>query len=629
MTTAARVPALSRLARTALAYAADFRWAVVPLHTPTATGADLSAIRCSCGKNCGKSCGKHPRTERGLSDASVDLDVIAEWWTRWPTANVGIVTGARSNLVVIDLDGPDADALFTKRFGAPPTTMALTSRGRHLYFRHPGRPIANSAGALGEGIDVRGDGGYVVAPPSVHYTGHLYAWDREAGFGPRDCAPAELSPALLEALTTAPKTLAPGGTAAGIPLLEHVPEGRRNATLAQYAGRLLAKHHPVAEVFELVLALNTEKCHPPLDRDEVWQIVQSIAGREARKPARVTQTGEVLRIERRDEGRSPAPEDEEPKEPTPAELAECQVGDAVTRGRLDLSRAPRWTWTDLDRLVGPMLPGDLIVVGALTGNGKTSFLLSQLDAMVSAHVPTLYLPLEVDPANARRQWAAWKLGLDWTHVARNEWAMLPEGAQEAHEAMLHELAKGGVAHFPPDRRVTLPKLVQWVRWGVREFGVQMVMLDHFHRMEFGTAGQNYRVAVTEAVRAVKDVAREHGVALIAASQLNHKNSLDLDRYFPPTLDRLKESSGLSEEADSVLMLSRRLRRAVSLEEQRAIKAGLKSEREFEAPNTMTVTCRKLRLDDSARDRAALLHVDNGRVMNRAHSWVIDRSEEAL
>lgn len=121
---------------------------------------------------------------------------IREWWARWPTANVGIVTGAVSGLVVIDIDGEkgaeSAKALpGAKNVKAP---VVETGRGTHVYCRHPGGSVPNSAGNL-PGIDVRGDGGYVVAPPSVHPNGQEYAFME--GFG-LDNAPAD--PALLAPL---------------------------------------------------------------------------------------------------------------------------------------------------------------------------------------------------------------------------------------------------------------------------------------------------------------------------------------------------------------------------------------------------------------------------------------------
>lgn len=300
--------------------------------------------------------------------------------------------------------------------------------------------------------------------------------------------------------------------------------------------------------------------------------------------------------------------------PAPAELAADQIERAIQRGREDRGGAPPWAWATCRDTFGPMLPGELIIVGAIYGNGKTSFLFSQMDHFARQGVGTLYLPLEVEPEDIRRRWAAWKLGLDPVAVARNEWHRLPSGSREAHEEAIIEQGRDPRIQFTRDRRVTLGTLARWVRWGVEKAGVGCVMIDHIHRMDFGQSSGNYRVQVSEAIRAVKDIAVRHQIPILAAAQLNHHDGDALDRYHPPSLRRLKESSALGEEADVVLMLSRRLKGLVSKADLVALKAGFRSDRDFAMPNTMAVTCRKHRLaDEIAGDRTVLLHVEKGRV----------------
>jgi hypothetical protein len=106
---------------------------------------------------------------------------VQGWFSEWPTAGVGIVTGSISGLVVIDIDvrhgGDVALARLEQEHGHLPATLECCTGGGgcHLYFAHPGGLIRNKVG-LGPGIDLRGDGGYVVAPPSLHASGRRYAW---------------------------------------------------------------------------------------------------------------------------------------------------------------------------------------------------------------------------------------------------------------------------------------------------------------------------------------------------------------------------------------------------------------------------------------------------------------------
>ena len=160
----------------ALRYAEEGR-PVFPCHTPTPSG-------CSCCRPDCASPGKHPRTRQGLSDATTDVGRIEAWWRQWPDANVGVVTGQPSGLVVIDIDprhgGVDSMRSLLNEHGPLPAgpRVRTGSGGWHLFFRSPEAQVRNSVNRVGEGIDVRADGGYVIAPPSLHAAGGRYVWTK-------------------------------------------------------------------------------------------------------------------------------------------------------------------------------------------------------------------------------------------------------------------------------------------------------------------------------------------------------------------------------------------------------------------------------------------------------------------
>lgn len=150
----------------ALVYA-DMGWPVHPLYGITADG------QCACRKPDCKSVGKHPRLQDWPNKATCDKDAIIKWFIDWPESNLGIVTGAISRIVVLDVDGQDGEDSI-KSLNLPCTVQVKTRRGRHLYFIHPGGTVKNFVGRR-PGLDLRGDGGYVVAPPSKHAEGE-YEW---------------------------------------------------------------------------------------------------------------------------------------------------------------------------------------------------------------------------------------------------------------------------------------------------------------------------------------------------------------------------------------------------------------------------------------------------------------------
>ncbi|MEI2299180.1 bifunctional DNA primase/polymerase [Ensifer sp. MJa1] len=132
---------------------------------------------------------KTPLVGGGFRAATTDEATIRAWWAKWPMAMIGLPTGEPSGLIVIDIDmkgeidGEKSwNDLMVKHRAAPPITREIhtPSGGRHLTFRHPGNvKIRNSAGKLGLGLDVRGDGGYVIAPPSANADGGAYELFRD------------------------------------------------------------------------------------------------------------------------------------------------------------------------------------------------------------------------------------------------------------------------------------------------------------------------------------------------------------------------------------------------------------------------------------------------------------------
>ena len=223
--------------------------------------------------------GKEPACDTGLHAATTDVERINRWWRAVPDLNIGISTGIVSGVFVLDIDGEDGEGSLVKlesEHGTlPPTVEAITGKGRHCYFRTDKRKISNSVGQLGVGLDVRGDGGYVIAPPSIHPSGRPYAWSVDTT---RDFANA---PDWLLTMVTAAKG---GNNKAGKPLehwhtvlTEPIRNGQRNATLASICGKLV--HCGVRDailLYDLVQCVNIARCEQPLSPVEVETIVISV-----------------------------------------------------------------------------------------------------------------------------------------------------------------------------------------------------------------------------------------------------------------------------------------------------------------------------------------------------------------
>ncbi|MGB8509800.1 MAG: bifunctional DNA primase/polymerase, partial [Pyrinomonadaceae bacterium] len=150
--------------------------------------------RCSCQKTKAATCtspGKHPRITLWQDLATTDERMLKNWWKQWPDANPFIVTGEKSGLYVVDVDskggGDVALAELCERHSDAwlDTSAVRTGGGFHFYYQYPaGLDLRNTAGRLAEGIDTRGNGGYVVAPPSLHASGRRYEWMNEKAPAP-------------------------------------------------------------------------------------------------------------------------------------------------------------------------------------------------------------------------------------------------------------------------------------------------------------------------------------------------------------------------------------------------------------------------------------------------------------
>jgi hypothetical protein len=223
---------------------------------------------------------KTPLTTHGFYDASTDLVRIAQWWEVWPDASIGIATGAVSDLVVLDIDprhggNESYEELIRVHGELPETPEALTGGGgRHLYLAHPGLVVPNSAGKLGPGLDVRGDGGYVIAPPSPHPTGKRYEW--ELSSHPDDVPLAEIPTSILRILQQKPEKSTIDSS-----LPETITEGIRNETLFKMGCAMRARGFPVHAIFGALSAINEKQCQPPLSTVEVERLSASAGKYEA------------------------------------------------------------------------------------------------------------------------------------------------------------------------------------------------------------------------------------------------------------------------------------------------------------------------------------------------------------
>lgn len=312
--------------------------------------------------------------------------------------------------------------------------------------------------------------------------------------------------------------------------------------------------------------------------------------------------------------------------PTSYAIAAQQITEAQESLYDNTDDLPCWPWPDITSLCGKPLPGDLTVIGARPANGKSTFMLNLFDHLVTAGFPTLYIGAgsEGPPKDTRKQWAALRLGFPVDRVMENRWGELPEGARDhLFDEIQRQGAEHDVAHFADaGERLTPGVLGRAVDAFATCPAARYVLLDHIHRLRFG-ADKNPRLELAEATRWLRDRAARYAFSIIVAAQLHRAPSQHgaLRDLIPPSLNDLKETGTLEEDAVVVLLLHRVKRATVDQGDLAAVNRGERPISDILEPNCMAVRVGKHRRRGRVMDETAFLEVaETGRLNSRLPVW---------
>jgi len=227
---------------------------------------------------------KEPLIKDWPNRATTDEAIIRKWWSRHPDANIGIATGP-SGIIAIDVDvkkgaiGMESWRDILQKHGqalGETLTTETPTGGLHVIYRSNGLPVRNSAGKLAPGIDVRANGGYIIAPPSIHPNGGAYSWAMGCALDNIELLPF---PASLVKLLTEPtprKSQSVGDV---------IPQGQRNQTLASLGGTMRRGGLSESAILAALKDTNKERCRPPLPDAEVAAVAHSISRYEPKDTA--------------------------------------------------------------------------------------------------------------------------------------------------------------------------------------------------------------------------------------------------------------------------------------------------------------------------------------------------------
>lgn len=226
---------------------------MLPLHT-------IIQGKCSCGNLSCQSPGKHPRTRNGVKDATREPAQIEAWNRLYPQCNYGVATGHISGILVVDVDNLDLARSMIKEL--PRTFTVKTGKGFHLYYAYPNKPVPNRV-RIREHVDIRSDGGYVVAPGGRHVSGVMYEISDDIGL---EAFPSQLVTEIVS--FGKPDASYP-------PVSTHTyTQGARNDSLYRLGRSLRAKGASAESIRAALSAQNESVCNPPLSDTELAIIIK-------------------------------------------------------------------------------------------------------------------------------------------------------------------------------------------------------------------------------------------------------------------------------------------------------------------------------------------------------------------
>lgn len=477
-------------------------------------------------------------TPGGFYLATLNQEIIKDWLKRFPHANLAIATGEHSKLTVLDVDpkngGNESLLDLVATYGKLPDTIeCLTGGGgRHIYFEYPaGLTIQSGNSKLAPGLDIKANGGYVVAPPSIHPNGQAYAWEPSGKPSQTSLAPM---PAWLVELVSTPVKETAGDEPHKLadPLPAQITSGNRNETMTSLAGTMRRRGMNYDSILPAMLVENQQKCSPPLSADEINAIVKSVCRYAPAEPPRPAGP------------RSDIADDEGPN--VPLNSYELGVGFIELLSNLEGRSIPTFI-PPLDRAIVGMERQTLTVLAARPGMGKTT-LGWQIARNVAAHgMKVLFFSMEMSAVSLWAKAVCGSLGMRWLEIKRN-----PPPADELMVKLCDR------TNDLMDRYANLLLVddgmnsTDTIGESVKRQQPDLIVVDHLRLANDRQESEVRRLGFI--TKRLKDIGKAYNAAVLCLAQLNRATEGREDKR--PQLADLRDSGEIEENADNVWMIYR-------------------------------------------------------------------------
>ena len=442
---------------------------------------------CSCHRPDCSSKAKHPLVSNWINEATTEINKINGWWSKFPSANIGIATGAISGIIVLDVDGETGSESLKRlehEIGElPPTWTVATGHGRHLYFRYDGRIKTNRV-RFADGLDIRSDGGYVVAPPSVHATGAKYMWQGK-------CTIADIPDEWVDVINERKTEYRPES----LPII--FAEGQRNDSLFKLGASLKRKGLCYEAIEAALNAENQKRCQPPLTEYEVDII-----------------TRQVNKLEGNDGGylktQIETPIEEDPQFSNGAvDLFDIKDFDLASAEHIKTGLKA------LDRVIGGFYMGTFSIVTGYSSNGKTKFANKIIISAIAQNYKSWVFSGEFEAA-VYKYWLELSMADNKSvyKVPTDEdqpdiWKVKPDVQKQ-----IQKWYKSKLFIYGKEENNSADAIVDAMREAVVHKGVKLLIIDNLMTVNFNCKETEVNMRQTEFADTLRKFAINYNVAVV-------------------------------------------------------------------------------------------------------------------
>ena len=472
---------------------------------------------------------------------------VRGWFTQNPDANIGIITGEISNLCVFDLDSDDAQKYAEEQGGFPLTVKAFSSKGPHYYMAYPDFEVRPSVNHDLK-IDIRAEGGYIVAPPSIHGSGATYTWEKELSIfetNPEFCTPWMISflqemtkkhdpvekQPQIESNAVAITTTTVKNDYAEL-LKNGCSEGSRNDSTIRLVGHLFGKNLDAEEIWELIKDWNHTKNNPPLGESDLREIVNSVKKYESHKPEK--------NKDKKQDKDIPIASLLEKSDQILAEYNESYVRVPFAGNNLKLLE---------QKMNGGLIGGRFYVLGGIPSAGKTLLANNMADNICLNGHPVLFFSFDDGKSELRyRTWARFgKTSIEAFNKKELEKSSIKEICDQ------NQIKKIMGLKYVVQEMVTIDKWDKLISQFINQYKkAPVIIIDYLRRLKTEKDPSDERLRVDNILNNLTDMAKKYNTPIVAISELARDSYKDKQRL---SIASFKESGSIEYEASWLGILS--------------------------------------------------------------------------